>query len=144
MPAKTTENDPSVQAFVEEFSLLLSQAGLPRSVGRTLGFLLICLPDQQAAEDLQAQLRLSAGSVSTALTLLQNMGLVERVSLPGERRLYYRQDPECWQKLLEARVHQMEQGARLAEKGLLARPGDSRLLAMRDLYTKLTKLFQSM
>jgi DNA-binding transcriptional regulator GbsR (MarR family) len=132
---------PEITAFVEEFGLLISEAGLPRSVGRVLGFLMICLPEQQTAEDLQGRLQLSAGTVSTALTLLQKMGLVQRVSVAGERKLYYRQDPACWQKLLETRLRQMNQGARLAEKGLAIRASDDRLMAMRDLYAKLVLAF---
>ena len=133
-----------VTAFVEEFGLLISEAGLPRSVGRVLGFLMICIPKQQTAEDLQSCLQLSAGTVSTALTLLQKMGLVQRVSVTGERKLYYQQDPACWQKLLESRLRQMDQGAKLAEKGLAIRAGDNRLLAMRDLYTKLLLAFSEL
>lgn len=134
--------DSATAAFVEDFGLLIGDSGLPPSVGRVLGLLLICVPEQQSAEALQVQLRLSAGSVSTALTLLQQLGLVQRVTRPGERKLFYRQDPACWQKLIDSRTKQVQRCIELSEQGLRLRPRDKRLVAMRDLYSRLNALMQ--
>lgn len=136
--------DHKTAQFVEEFGLMLGEAGFPRSVGRVLGLLLVCKPETQSAESLQASLRLSTGSVSTALSLLQNMDLVQRVGAPGERRFYYRLDPDCWKNIVEKRSKQMRQGVALADKGLRLSPSDPRLLAMRAFYVQLVGLFQQL
>ena len=59
------------------------------SCGSWAGWSSASRPDQTAA-DVQNELGLSAGSVSTSLRYLGEMGLVERVSRPGDRRIFYR------------------------------------------------------
>jgi len=45
-------------------------------------------------------------------------GLVERVSLPGERRAYFRLKPNAWTNLMGDRLATISAGHRLVERGL--------------------------
>jgi hypothetical protein len=53
-------------------------------------WLMVCEPTEQTAQEIQDRLALSAGSVSTALRQLVAAGVLERVSRPGERRIFDR------------------------------------------------------
>jgi DNA-binding transcriptional regulator GbsR (MarR family) len=126
------------ETFVEQFGLL-GDVGLPRSVTRVLGWLVVCQPRHQPAEQLQSILRLSAGSVSAATTMLVRAEIVERVTFPGDRRIYYQLPPEGWHRLIRTRVQLLARARQVAEQALDAagEQGDERLTGMRDFYGEL-------
>lgn len=127
-------------AFIEKFGLYMSSMGLSPSASRIIAFLLICEPRYQSAEDVQQRLRLSAGSVSTALSFLQQVGLVRKLTFRDDRRFYYELAPDCWRKLIETRKLQMKQGVALADEGLALGKNNTRLREVRRLY----KAFESL
>lgn len=127
------------QAYIEEFGLYWEQMGLPRMTGRILAWLLICDPPQQTMNDLTEALQASKSSISTATRMLIQFGFMERVSLPGERRDYYRLLPHLWTRVLGAKQNQFTLFLQLAERGLaLLDDADpqrrERLEEMHDLY----------
>lgn len=71
---------------VETFSLIFERFGFQRMAGRMFALMLLrdepLVTQAQLAEELGA----STGSVSTMIRLLEQLGFVERVSLPGHRR----------------------------------------------------------
>ncbi len=107
---------------VEQFSLIFERFGFPRMGGRI--FALMLLRDEplctqaQIAEELDA----STGSVSTMIRLLEQLGFVERVSLPGHRRDRFRltQDP-----LVEMSVRRLQGAAEIVKIIDAARASDS-------------------
>ncbi len=127
---------PQALAFIEDLGALITEGGLPRSVGRVLGLLLICEPHQQTAAQIQLQLALSSGSVSAATTFLQSISFIKRSARSGSRRHYYEVEENCWQYIVEARLQQMLRGIKLADRGLAIRPSDPRLLGMRHVYSE--------
>lgn len=112
--------DENQQHFVEEFGLALEQVGLPRMMGRIWGYLLISEPPHQSAESMAQALQASRGSISTTTRSLMQMGLIDKVSLPGERRDYFRIRPGVWVDLLEQRAKIVSDWRKLAERGLAA------------------------
>lgn len=128
--------------FIEEISHLISEGGMPRSVAKVLGFMLVCTPEHQSLEAIQRRLHLSAGGASTATTLLKNLELIRPMSFPGDRRIYYRLDPECWDRLLRLRIQQAERGKVIAEQGLHLQPANARIKGMVDLYEKSINLMK--
>ena len=84
------------QNFAEEVGLFIERLGWPRMAGRILGRLLISVPPHQSTTHLADFLLASKGSISTMTRLLVQSGIVERVSLPGERRDYFRIRPNAW------------------------------------------------
>ena len=126
--------------FVESFGLFWEEAGLPRMTGRILCWLLICDPPHQTMHQLTEALQASKSSISTGTRMLIQMGIIERVSLPGQRRDHYRIVPDFWSRVLEEKAQQFTEFRRLAERGLVLLDGASparrqRLEEMRDLYT---------
>lgn len=123
--------------FVEAFGQLVSEGGLAPSIGKVLGLLVITEAQKLSAKQIQAQLRLSSGSVSGAINLLLRFRYIKRVTVPGERRYYYEFEAESWQRAINARLIQMEQGIALANEGLKSRGNDPRMLGMLSMYMQL-------
>lgn len=118
--------------FVERVAAR-SELGLPLSLARTLAWLVVCDPPHQSAGQLASQLRLSAGSVSTATSTLLRAGIARRRTIPGDRRTFYELDPHGWQRLLAGRLAMLTQVRVSAETALAVDGANGRLLAMRDL-----------
>ncbi|MBL1174059.1 GbsR/MarR family transcriptional regulator [Pantanalinema sp. GBBB05] len=104
--------------FIEEVGLLFEMVGLPRMAGRVFGWLLISNPPYQSPGELAAVLQASKGSISTMTRLLVQIGLIERISLPGQRRDYFRIKLDAWSELTKQRMAQITAFRRLAERGL--------------------------
>lgn len=95
--------DPqAVHEFTESFTALLAQQGLPRMTARVLASLLIADSGALTAAELVERLRVSPASVSSAVTFLEQQGLVERQRTPGERRERYVVDDEIWLRSTQA------------------------------------------
>jgi DNA-binding transcriptional regulator GbsR (MarR family) len=77
--------------------------GLSRISGRILGILLVT-PHPISSEEMAETLQVSRSSVSTNLRTLLMTGLVEKVSLPGNRVDFFILSSGLWQKALEMRM----------------------------------------
>jgi DNA-binding transcriptional regulator GbsR (MarR family) len=65
------------------------------------------------AEELRDRIDVSAGTLSTALNELVDLGFVHRSGAPGERRFYYRAETEMWP--LITRLFRERERARIVE-----------------------------
>ena len=117
-PSSNQELQAERQHFIEEVGLLFESSGLPRMAGRVLGWLLISNPPHQSPGELADVLQASKGSISTMTRLLEQIGLIERISLPGQRRDYFRIKPNAWSELSKRRMAQITAFRQLAERGL--------------------------
>jgi DNA-binding transcriptional regulator GbsR (MarR family) len=106
------------QRYVEERGLLFERFGLPRMAGRVLGVLLISAVPERPAEELADTLQASRGSISTTTRMLERVGLIERISKPGERRDYFRNKPGAWHNILRRELESVSVMRRMAEEGL--------------------------
>lgn len=125
--------------FIEESGILFEMVGLPRMAGRIFGWLLISDPPHQSPSDLAEVLQASKGSISTITRLLMQIGLIERISLPGQRRDYFQIKPNAWSQLSRQRMAQITAFRQLAERGLDLLAGEAierqqRLEEMRDMH----------
>lgn len=130
--------------FVEDVGLFFEQMGFPRMAGRILGRLLICDPSEQSAGQLADALQASKGSLSTMTRLLIQIGLVERVGLPGHRRDYFRIRRGAWPLLIKTQMQAMTGLHQVVERGLVLVDGrepalNQRLLEAHDLYAFLER-----
>lgn len=105
-------------AYIEEIGLTFEAQGLPRMAGRILGALLVADPPEQSADQLAHTLQASRSSISTMTRLLERTGLIDRVSIPGDRRLYYRNRPDAWHQRTLDGLDPIRHMRSLAEKGL--------------------------
>ena len=103
---------PGLATFVESFSLMFEQFGFPRMAGRIFAFLILTERDYVTQAELTDLLQASTGSVSTMIRLLEQLGFVERLSLPGHRRDRFRvrTDPlvEMSRRRIEGAIHMID------------------------------------
>ena len=138
------------QRFVEEVGIVFEQTGLPRMAGRILGWLLISDPPHQSTDELTDALMASKGSISTMTRYLIQLGLVERLSLPGVRHDYFRLRSDAWQHMIRrGLVDEIRMVRQVAERGLelltdKTPPTRKWLEEMRDVYTFLEREFPAL
>ncbi|MBW8172236.1 hypothetical protein K0651_04130 [Ornithinimicrobium sp. Arc0846-15] len=124
--------------FVEKAGVVLEATGLTRLSGRMLGWLLICSPREQSAEDLVAALQASTGGVSTQARALIRYGFIERIGLPKDRKTYYRLKDHAFEAAFADQTQSLGQVHDLAAEGLnLVGESDAarqRLSQMQDLF----------
>ncbi|MBD1938191.1 MarR family transcriptional regulator [Microcoleus sp. FACHB-68] len=114
--------------------------------GRILGWLLISNPPHQSTGELAEVLQASKGSISTMTRLLIQARLVERMSLPGDRRDYFCIKLGAWSALIKQQVAQITAIRQLAEHGLQLVEGEDpqrrqRLQEMHDFHAFFERQF---
>jgi len=136
--------------FAEEVGIVFEQTGMPRMAGRILGWLLISDPSHQSTEQITKALIASKGSISTMTRLLIQIGLIERLSLPGVRHDYFRLRSDAWQHMIgRGLTEEIKMVRQLADRGLELL-GDKTpvtknwLEEMRDVYTFLEHEFPTL
>ena len=77
------------EQVIENFGLYLEQYGLPRILGRIYGLLMITDEPRLGLDQMAEQLSISKASASTSARQLQSFRMIEKVSIPGDRRDYY-------------------------------------------------------
>lgn len=90
---------------------------MTRMAGRILGYLLICDKDAVSFDEIRKALNASKGSISGTTKLLVNVGMVEQVSLPGDRKTYFRVSRTKVGTILKQRVSQFAKLAKTFDKG---------------------------
>lgn len=107
-----------VRQYIEDSADLMEEHGLPRMAGRVMGALIICVPPHLSHEELADLLQASKGSISMSTQLLVRLDIVERISLPGHRRHYYRLRKHLWNELLSTRVEHIQKHLKMVDDGL--------------------------
>src|SRR5829696_3896968 len=105
-----------VERFIERFGLLCEEDGLPRIAGRIFALALIT-EDSLSLDEIAERLGVSKASVSNDTRLLERMGFIERVSLPGDRKDYYQSNERSFEKAIAERIRRMHQLQELIESG---------------------------
>jgi DNA-binding MarR family transcriptional regulator len=90
----------SARQFVEKMGLHLEAEGMPRSAGRIFGLLLLA-DGAHSLDELAETLQVSKASISVNARLLEQCGMLERTSEPGDRRDFYRMHTDAWARMLE-------------------------------------------
>ena len=140
-----------VASFIERNGLLWEKDGLPRIAGRIFGLTLVS-PDPCSIDDIAESLGVSKASVSNDARLLEQLGFVERVSLPGDRKVYYQITPQSLERAIESRVQRIQEfqqlldsAMRLPIKGAVVRERiDAHRLAFADLMNALRETLKQM
>ena len=79
---------PEQIAFIDEFVVLLAPRGMPPSVGRLYGYLMLC-SDPTSLDQMAEDLDMAKSSASVAARLLESAKLVCRYTQPGTKRVLY-------------------------------------------------------
>lgn len=119
----TAESRAAADEFIESMGLSAEADGIPRIAGRMWGYFVIEGGPCSFAQ-LAERLQVSRGSISTNARLLRDLGILERVSLPGDRQDYYRLADQPYDALLQGYVERIRIRVRNAEKALRELPAD--------------------
>lgn len=124
--------------FIEGMGQSAEADGLPRIAGRLWGFFIIHDGEVSLGE-LAERLRVSRGSISTNARILRDLGILERVTHPGDRQDYYRLTDKPYDRLLLGYVERMRRTQARVEAAHAALPRQQasarrRLSDMRRFY----------
>ena len=122
----------------EQLALTLVGAGMQRMGARAIAAFLFSEEESLTAGDLAQELGVSAGSVSGAIKMVAQMGLIERIYVAGSRREHFRMRDNAWTTLYSRQHSVVTDVLDAVEKGVGAvGPGRAhdRLEYMRDFYT---------
>ncbi|HYH06189.1 MAG TPA: MarR family transcriptional regulator [Thermoanaerobaculia bacterium] len=112
---------PALTEFIERFALLAEEDGHPRIAGRILG-LLIVRGEPLSFDEIVESLHVSRGSVSTNTRLLEQRGVIRRVSRLGERRDLFELGRDAHQRMLETSLRRQQRMRDLAAESRKAFP----------------------
>jgi DNA-binding transcriptional regulator GbsR (MarR family) len=86
----TQERIDKQKALIEEIGMHFDKEGLQPIAGRILGLFIVMDKEQFTFEEITEELHISKSSASIALKNLEIMESIEYITLPGERRRYFR------------------------------------------------------
>ncbi len=92
--------DKVIDNFIERTGQAFESDGLPRIAGRIMGFFVIHAEPVSFAE-LAVRLQVSRGSISTNARLLESLGVIERMTMAGDRQVYYKLADSPFVRLIE-------------------------------------------
>ncbi len=94
--------------FTEQMGMLGESHGMPRIAGRIIGFSLMN-PGSFSLDDLAERLQVSKASISTNARRMEEIGILERITRPGDRRDYYRLGQNPWEKVFALERRRMQE-----------------------------------
>ena len=97
---------PEEQQFIDRWSSVLAQEGLPPVAGRLWAWLLVCDPPDQTVDEIAHAIGASRGAISGAVRMLEPSGLIVRSKRRGDRREHWRTSPDAVIHSLEAKQRQ--------------------------------------
>lgn len=100
------ETKEVTESFIEQMGMNSQADGFPRISGKIMG-LMIIEDGPFSFADFEEKLLISRGSISTNTRLLENLGIIERISKPGERQDFFQLSPDSHLKLLGGIAHRM-------------------------------------
>jgi DNA-binding transcriptional regulator GbsR (MarR family) len=103
--------------FIERMGHSFEQDGLTRIAGRIFGQLLLSR-SELSQEELAERLQVSRGSVSQETRMLERLGALERVTKPGDRRVYYRAAEDGHDRMLTLRLERFRQTRQMLNEAL--------------------------
>ncbi|WP_439659302.1 GbsR/MarR family transcriptional regulator [Lentzea sp. HUAS TT2] len=134
----TVTGETARREAAEQLALSLVGAGMQRMGARAIAAFLFTDEETLTAGDLAQELGVSAGSVSGAVKMVAQMGLIERIYVAGSRREHFRMRDNAWTTLYSRQHTVVNDVLEAVEKGVDAvGPGRAhdRLEYMRDFYT---------
>lgn len=135
-----------VLRWVEQVATYFAdQDRVPLIAGRILGWLMICDPPEQPAEEIASAIGASRASLTTNLRLLNRVGFVRSFTRPGARTVYYRVDDGAWEAVVRRQIASLASLGDITRAGLelvgTSTPQATRIKAAHDVFTWMQKVF---
>lgn len=124
--------------YIEDFGMVLTDMGFHRMAARVFAALLITDSGRMTAGELAETLTVSPAAISGAVRYLDQVGLVSKERIPGERRDFYRVRDDMWYASFLKRDRLMMLWRDHAKRGIdlvgADSPAGHRLAEMRDFF----------
>lgn len=113
------------EQFIEQCGLIAQAEALPRIAGRILGLMVFDGKDYSFSE-IAEELQISRGSVSSSVSLLTAMGVIERTAKPGDRQDYFRLSEDPYTTFFARARNRAERAHKTIQETREAVPKDKR------------------
>ncbi len=135
------------EEFIEQVGLIAQAELLPRIAGRLMG-LLIFDGKEYSFSELAEALQVSRGSISSSVSLLTAMGVIERTAKPGDRQDYFKLSEDPYNTFFQRALRRAEKAHKTIQETRNAVPKDKREIRGRlkeyeNFYTALMKALDS-
>lgn len=134
----TDSLDAETTAFIEKFATAWDSLNASRMEGRVLGLLIISDEPHLSAHRIAHLLQASAGAVSMATRSLVSIGIINRHTVPGDRRHFFRVEDDVWGTFLAGERDNLRRMAAVIRGGLHTeagkRPSPHRRLVIAERY----------
>ncbi|EMR02317.1 GbsR/MarR family transcriptional regulator [Cesiribacter andamanensis] len=111
--------------LIEELGVFHEQTGLQPAAARIISLLLVSDKYELTFDEIREALNLSKSATSNALNFLLSISRIEYITLPGDRKRYFRTPLASWERELQRRVEGVLKGNSLLRKVLAQRPADT-------------------
>jgi hypothetical protein len=137
--ARRRERDPArVRHFIEQLALVLGDMGMPPMPARVWAAAMASDEHTVTPGDLADRLGVSPAAISGAVRYLVQVGLLQRVAVPGSRRQHYAASPDLWYETFANRQAVLSAFSRIAAEGVDAlgprTPAGQRIGEIRDFF----------
>lgn len=135
---REAKRDDALLQFVEKLALGLAEMGWQRMAARVFAALMVTDSGRLTAGELASMLSVSPAAISGAVRYLDQVGLIVKERVPGERRDSYRVRDDMWyasflkqDRLMKVWVDTANQGIDILGSNT---PAGQRLAEMRDFF----------
>ena len=98
--------DERIERFIERMGMHAEEEGFTRIGGRIFGYLML-QPAECSLDDMAEALGVSKASISTDARRLEQFGLIERTTRPGDRKDYYSIADDAFARSLERSIERL-------------------------------------
>ncbi|MGE5417519.1 MAG: GbsR/MarR family transcriptional regulator [Acidobacteriota bacterium] len=107
----------NILKFIEDFGLIIERQGGSRTLGRIFGYLLLS-DKPKTLDDIAEDLLFSKATAS--LTIRQGLAAkwFEKVSIPGERKTFYRVNMDSWISITKESYVALDEMIKIVDYGL--------------------------
>ena len=131
------------KALIERFGHLLKNMGGSGAMGKILGYLILSDPPHRSFEEIQKDVKLSKGSVSNTLKIMEMQGIVEYFTVQGDRKRYFKLAVINTEFLLARQISETDRFISIMKDAiLLLNPGNDEYEKELYKYVDLYKLLQ--
>jgi predicted transcriptional regulator len=116
--AEHEQNVDDLRTFIERFTSVLIEAGVPRMPARVFAALLASDRPRLTAAELADLLQASPAAISGGVRYLIGVGMCAREGEPGSSRHYYRTPQNVWDEVMASQTRVLARWAAVLQDGI--------------------------
>ena len=116
-------NTPNAEQkkLIEKYGVMFKGLGGTAVMGKVFGYLLMVSPPFRTFDEIQNDLKLSKGSVSNTLKIMELQGLVEYFTEAGDRKRYFKLSLGNWELIILRQIEETKKFLNIMQEALLIR-----------------------